>query len=106
MDQEEKNKKDSKENSPGFPGKKGKFNFYWIYGILLVVFIGMQFIPFGDSPKPITWGELRALLTERKVAKILIVKKEVSEVFLKPDTLTEKGKKDARSHSTRTTEHT
>jgi cell division protease FtsH len=106
MEQDEKTKKDNKENSPGFPGKKGKFNFYWIYGILLLVFIGMQFIPFGDSPKPITWGELRALLTERKVAKILIVNKEVAEVFLKPDTLTEKGKKDVRSLSTRTPEHT
>lgn len=106
MDQEEKNKKDNRENSPGFPGKKGKFNFYWIYGILLVVFIGMQFIPFGDNPKPITWGELRTMLTERKVEKIQIVNKEVAEVFLKPDTLTEKGKKDFRSSSARTPEHT
>ena len=53
--------KDTK-NKGGFPpnlspGKKGKprFSFYWIYAILAIVFIAIQYFNYTSPVKEITW---------------------------------------------------
>ncbi len=65
---------------------KGKFNFYWIYGILLLVFLGLQYFNFSEGPKKTTWGELKKLFESQKIAKINLVNKEFAEIFLKKGT--------------------
>ena len=49
-------KKDSKNLFDNFKsdkgdGKKQKFNFYWIYGILAIIFIGTLFMDWDGSAK-------------------------------------------------------
>lgn len=67
--------------------KKSKFNFYWIYGMLAVVFIGMQFINIGGGSKEADWGEIKTMLEDGDVDKIILVNKEYAEIFIKKDRL-------------------
>jgi len=69
--------------------KKPKFNFYWIYGILAVIFIGIQFINFGGGAKETNWGDLRTMLQDRDIEKIILVNKEFAEIFIKKDRLSQ-----------------
>lgn len=68
--------------------KKPKFNFYWIYGGLAILFIGIQFINFGSGAKTANWGEMKMMLKDGDISKIVLVNKEFAEVFIKKDRLT------------------
>lgn len=76
---------------PGFEGnqpkRKGpKFNMYWIYGLIVVALIGLNF--FSGSMKTTTEKQKSFLefkqdyLDKGIVRKVIIVNKEVAEVFL------------------------
>jgi cell division protease FtsH len=65
--------------------KKPKFNFYWIYGILAVIFIGFQFLKFDEPAKKTTWFELKKYLEQGKVEKIILENKEVARIVLRAD---------------------
>lgn len=67
--------------------KKNKLNFYWIYGIMAVLFIGIQFMNWGPTPKNTDWGELRQMLKEQDIEKIIVVNREKAEIFLKEESL-------------------
>ncbi len=83
---------------PGIDGKnpsknnrKGpKFNMYWIYGLIVLTLIGLQF--FGSdmqsAEKKISFLEFRKdYLDKGLVKEVIVVNKEVAEVFLnKPET--------------------
>jgi len=96
----EETKEDNKENDKNIPKKKGintkpKFNIYWIYGILALVFIGLQFINFGGSEtKDIDMERfLTDFLKNNEVEKVNIFNKEYAEVYIKKEFLgTEKHK--------------
>jgi AFG3 family protein len=65
---------------------KSKFNIYWIYGLIALVFIGLQFVSFGDKPKEITWQEFeKKMLSAHDVEKIVVVNRDIAEVYIKPD---------------------
>lgn len=105
------NKKDNKQNTPpkdkenkslfsnftGGDGKKPKISFYWIYGILAVVFIGLQFVNMGESAKKTGWGELRQMLSNGDVEKIILVNKESAEIFIRPELFDSEKYKDVKS---------
>ncbi len=74
-------------------GKKPGFNFYWIYAILAIMFIGLQFFNWGDSAVEISqmrfenemlaWSEQDG----SDIEKVKIVNQESVEVFIKEDRL-------------------
>ena len=67
-------------------GKRPKFSFYWIYGILAVGFIAIQFFNYSSPVKEITvWNELESLLTRQDVERIVIVNREKAEIYIKAD---------------------
>jgi AFG3 family protein len=76
---------------PGFdsnnPKRKGpKFNMYWIYGLIVVALIGLNF--FGSSmqstEKKTSFLDFKQnYLDKGLVKKVIIVNKEIAEVFLK-----------------------
>jgi len=68
---------------------KGKFNFYWVYGIVAVIFIALTFTNLGDSTKEIDWGELKIMLQSQDIDKIIVVNQEEAEIFIKKEKLTE-----------------
>ncbi|NVO01767.1 MAG: ATP-dependent metallopeptidase FtsH/Yme1/Tma family protein [Bacteroidetes bacterium] len=78
-----------KENKPNLGMKKPKmsFNFYWIYGIIALVFIGLQFFNWNDSVKETKWDDFEAMLQRHDVEKVIIVNKENAEVYIKKDSL-------------------
>lgn len=86
-------KKNSQNTGPIKP--KGKFNFYWIYGALAVLFIGLQFLGGSDTSKETNWGELKTMLQDGAVEKLTLVNKEVAEIYLKKDKRSEYVGKDA-----------
>jgi AFG3 family protein len=91
------NKKKEDPRIPGFlknagagrtPGGKPKFNIYWIYGIILLVIVMLQFLDVGSDPKQTNWGDLKEMLRNSDVEKIVIVNNKVAEITIKPDRLT------------------
>jgi AFG3 family protein len=72
-------------DKPGIkPGnQKPRFNGYWIYIVIAAIFIGMQFINFGETAKEVDWNVFSTMLRNKEVAKIVVVNKERVEIFLK-----------------------
>ncbi len=88
-------------NLPGNKdGNKPKFNFYWIYGILAVLFIIATFINWGTSPKDIEWGSLKEMLQAGDVEKIVVVNKDFAEIYIKPDRLNKEKYKEVKKNTT------
>jgi AFG3 family protein len=90
------NKQDKKNKIPSNKTsiKPPKFNIYWIYGIIAVIFLAMQFINFGSDIKNISWEYFENnLLKTHDVDKIKIIDREKAQIFIKRDKLnTEKFK--------------
>jgi AFG3 family protein len=86
---------DNKPNSrkPNLP----KFNFYWIYGIIAIVVIGLYFMP-RDFSKKTTWSDVRNnMVLTHDVDKIIVVNKEKAEVYIKKASLNNSKYKDVKS---------
>ncbi len=76
----EKNKQDPENNKD----LKPKFSAYWIYGIIIVIFLGIQFFGSGSwsEPAKTTPAEFQQFLTDGDVEKVVIVNKNKAKVFL------------------------
>src|SRR6186713_700334 len=83
-DLKSKNTKDDKKpKMPPVP----KFNFYWIYGIIAVIFIAIQFMPHDVALKT-TWFRVdNEMLMSNDIEKIIVVNKERAEVYVKKEAL-------------------
>lgn len=65
-------------------GAKPKFNIYWIYALIALAFISLEFFKFGDSPKEINWSQFeQEMLKVGDVEKVVIVNQEIAQVFIK-----------------------
>jgi cell division protease FtsH len=91
MSNEDNNNKSDKPKESGVPKlpkmPKVKFNFYWIYGVLGVILFALYFNNMGAAPKEVGWGELKGMLENQEIEKILLVNKEQAEIFIKKDKL-------------------
>jgi ATP-dependent metalloprotease FtsH len=66
--------------------QKPKFNFYWIYGLLAVIFIGLQVMNWDSGAEQVDQGELMRMLRDKDVEKIDLVNREIAEIYMNPDT--------------------
>lgn len=94
----------SNSNMPGGKKPQGKrrfnFNLYWIYGLILIIFIGMQlFSSFSSSLKKTNPGELEKWMIDGDVQKIVVYNKEYAEVYIKENSLEKDQFKDVRERS-------
>ncbi len=82
-----------KTNLPG--GLKGfKFKIYWIYALIFVFFIGLNFMG-TEVTKPTNWQEFNQnMLQTQKVEKVVIVNKEKAYIHIKKEFLYEEQFKD------------
>jgi len=80
----DKNKeKDNKSNLP-----KLKFSSYWIYGAVLIAIIAVQFFSSGDlASKSISKNKFDEILRDNDIKKIVVLNKDVAQVFLTEDAL-------------------
>ena len=87
-------KKNTNPSSPKF-----KFNMYWVYGIIFIAFIGISFLNDGAlSTRKISTNKFFKILETNDVAKILIINKNIAEVFIKQESASkEEYKKYSRS---------
>src|SRR5690606_25635504 len=71
--------------------KSNPFNLYWLYGFILTFFLITIFLnPISDT-KEITMLQFeQTMLSQGDVQKIVVVNKEVAEIYIKPDRLSEK----------------
>ncbi|OYT17218.1 MAG: hypothetical protein B7C24_03755 [Bacteroidetes bacterium 4572_77] len=72
-------------NLGGTKGGKPKFNFYWIYGIMAVIFLGLTFFNDTVTSEESDWGQVKQMLQNGDVEKITLVNKEVAEIYVKGD---------------------
>jgi cell division protease FtsH len=85
----------NKQETGGNPSTKGKgnrprFNFYWVYGGLLLVFALTYLVNWeGGTAKKASWGEVKEMLGNGDIAKIVLVNKETAEFYLKPEKIDE-----------------
>ena len=75
-------------NNPFNQNKKKKpssgFNFYWIYGIVIVIFIAISMFNFDGTTKEVEYQKFEnEMLLQDDVQKIIIVNKEYAEVYIK-----------------------
>ena len=61
---------------------KKKFSFFWIYGILALIFIGSTVFSGVKSTEEIDKGKLITLLKDKDVEKIDLVNGEIAEIYL------------------------
>ena len=70
-------------------GKNPKFNAYWIYGIVAVVFIIVQFY-FSNSRGPVEtdWGTVKStMLASQDIERIVVVNEKKATIYIKKDRL-------------------
>lgn len=85
-------KRNQKPKLPPVP----KFNFYWIYGIIAVVFLVIQFLPHDVALKT-TWYKVKQdMIMTHDVDKIVVVNKERAEVYLKKEAVKNDKYKDLK----------
>ncbi|MBK6962372.1 MAG: ATP-dependent zinc metalloprotease FtsH [Bacteroidales bacterium] len=75
------------ENGFGKPKTgKPKFNYLWIYALLAALIIGLQFMnSWGDSPKSIGWGEVKSMVENQDISRLVLVNKEFAEIYIKKE---------------------
>jgi cell division protease FtsH len=75
------------ENGFGKPKNgKAKFNYLWIYALLAVLIIGLQLMnSWGDSPKAIGWGEVKSMVENQDIERLVLVNKELAEIYIKKE---------------------
>lgn len=97
----EENKNSNPERPPKPKSGKPKFNFYWIYAFLAIIFFGTYFLNFNTEVKEIDWGELKQMLQQGDVERILLINKEFAEIYIKADSLSLERYKDIKSSNFR-----
>jgi cell division protease FtsH len=67
-----------------------KFNIYWVYALIAVFIIALNFMNLGAGPQEITYQEFkRKMLDNNDVQKIVVINKEKAEVYIKQEKLNE-----------------
>ena len=83
------NEKKKENNNNKLNNNFPKFNIYWIYGLIAVAFIGLQFIDMADNSNEITWQRFeKEMLRPHDVKKVVVVNRDKAEVYIKSDRFT------------------
>ncbi|WP_206610878.1 ATP-dependent zinc metalloprotease FtsH [Mariniphaga sediminis] len=98
MAENNKNNKQSPPENPLIPGmKKGdkknpkgpKFNAYWVYGLIAVIFIAVQYYLSNSSgPVETNWSEVKStMLAQNDIERIVVVNEKKANIYLKKNSL-------------------
>jgi len=70
-------------------GKGPKFNAYWIYGIIAIVFLVVQFyISNTTGPIETNWSKVKStMLADHDISKIVVVNDKKANIYIKKDRL-------------------
>ncbi len=79
------------------PKGRSKFNFYWIYGIVLVGLLGLQFLNFNSAEEISQKKFEQEMLAKHEVEKIEVINGKHVQVYIRKEALKEDKYKDVRS---------
>jgi cell division protease FtsH len=79
------------------PSSGGGSNFYWIYGIITLLFIGSYFYNVGTNTREIKTKEFTEMLGAADVKEITVVNKEYAEITIKKEKLSKPEYKNLKS---------
>lgn len=105
----------SKRFFPGQQGKKpnsgnplggGGTNFYWIYGIISLLFIGSYFYNAGNNAREIKTERFVLMLQSGDVKDITVVNKEYAEITIKKESISKPEYRDVSQTSSASNEKT
>lgn len=97
MEENKQNKNQNTNPKTGGSNPKKRFNFYWIYGIIALIFIGLQMFNWSGSGKEISWQEFeRNILSEGDIERIIVVRGEYAEVYIDRGSIDKEQYKDVR----------
>jgi len=84
----EENRKDTEENKkkPFLP-QMPKFNYYWVYGIIVIIFVLIQFMPHDVAVKTTWFAVKNKMLLSHDIEKIVVVNKERAEIYIKKESI-------------------
>lgn len=78
---ENNNQENKKNNSP-------KFSSYWIYGLLALFLLALNFYNMSTtSNDPLNWGKFAQMVRSQDIAKLEVINKEYATIFIKEDRL-------------------
>ena len=80
-------------NTPNKGPQKPKINGYWIYIAIAVVFLGLQFFNLKPTTEEIDWYKLESMIKNGEVSRLVVVNKEMVEVFTEAGDESTKSKK-------------
>lgn len=93
-------KKKPDNNKIPFPKGNPKFNYYWIYGIIAVVLLGLQLMSFQGGIKEIDQRDFeKNMLKEGDVKQVKVVNEEMVEVYIREEALKEEKYKSVAENS-------
>jgi len=88
MNQEKEGKKPSAGPGGKPPGKpRFGFSIYWIYAVIAIVFIGLQFMNFGSSTSDLEMKDLMTMVSSNEVEKITVVNETKALITIRPGAL-------------------
>jgi ATP-dependent metalloprotease FtsH len=94
-------KKNPKTNDGKKGPKKPGFNFYWVWGILAIILIALNFSNWGTTAVQISQHRFEIeMLPGDDVERLVVVNNEMVEVYIKPDRLEEDQYEDVRGRGT------
>ncbi|MGM0612300.1 MAG: ATP-dependent zinc metalloprotease FtsH [Bacteroidota bacterium] len=91
MAENNKEKNVPEENGSENPKKKNN-NFYWIYGAVALLFILLQIFSMQGTLDDIGWSELKEMIKDEDVKKIIVVNEEYAEITILEDKLQQKSR--------------
>lgn len=72
------------------PPKKNRFNYYWIYGLIILGFLALQFLSFDNTEKISQKKFEQEMLLDGEVASVEVVNDRFVEVYLTDEALKKK----------------
>ena len=87
-------------SKPKVPGSGG--NFYWIYGIIILLFIVSYFYNANSTARDIKTDKLNTMLEKGDVKEITVVNREYAEITIKKDKLSSPDYRELKSPSMNT----
>ena len=105
MSEENKNSESNKAKIPEkkkepkklfFKDGKNKYAIFWVYGIVLVAILGIQFLDFGGKIKPVEWHELSKMINEKEITRIVVINEKKAEIYLKIEVFNKKKYEDLK----------
>ena len=79
---------ESNNNEPKPANNAPKFNSYWIYGLVALLLLALNFYTLSTtSNEPIQWGKFEQMVRAQDVDKLEVINREYAHVYIKQDKL-------------------